>query len=119
MTIARKLTLYVVYFGLVVALALAIGLAFRSHKSTNITAKPSGGSSTVTKTPGKAIANSGSTTKVGTQQSNAVGSASNTTSTTTPTTLTNTGPGNVITLFVVVSFFATLVHWRWRVNRLY
>ena len=108
MSTARKLILYVIYFVIVIALGIAIILAFTHNgskkspvasapKSTRVTTKqssPPKQPDNAPKSPATPDASAPSTVAAGESARSAIASA-----TAAPSALANTGPGNLVVLF--------------------
>lgn len=103
----KRTLLYVIYCIIFVAVIVGLFLIFRpSHTNDSVT-KPA----TTSKSPAGASASRGGNTKIASN-----GSTSSTTqASTAKSSLNNTGPGNVVGIFVVASIAGA---WFWRRKQL-
>jgi len=108
----RKIILFVIYFGVIIVLTNAIVSSYKSTNTSNVSNQSASNHSVATKAQ-----SSSKSSKPNTQPS----SASSNPPTTAPSNkaLTNTGPGDVIAIFIVVSLAAAFTHWRYTAYKLY
>lgn len=113
-TRAKRITVYVLYCVVVLALIGALALIYRPHNARPV-AVTHRSNSAATHKPVGVIAGKGGSTHITTSPKSTTKSSSGANQTATPaeTTapLSNTGPGNVIGLFAAVSVLGA---WLWR-----
>jgi hypothetical protein len=106
----RRIVLYVTYAVLVIAFGVVIGLAFQSSPSPKHTAS-NAPKHTASKpaSPPSTASSSKPSPKPTTSAPNGPANPQ----------LANSGPGDVIGIFVLTSVLAAIAHWRFRLRKLY